>query len=69
MKIGVPALMKLITTFPLERYDIPAFGQRARPGTSEARQSYYDRLQDLESNRGRARGSALARGKTPLKED
>jgi hypothetical protein len=40
--------MKLIITFPLERYDIPAFGQRARPGTSEARQSYYDRLQDLE---------------------
>jgi hypothetical protein len=59
-----PPLMKLITTFPLERYDIPAFGQRARPGTSEA-QSYYDRLQDLENNRGRARGSALARGKTP----
>lgn len=41
--------MKLITTFPLERYDIPAFGPRVRPETSEARQSYYDRLQDLET--------------------
>lgn len=56
---GAPAWMKLITTFPLEHYDIPAFGQRARPGTSEVRQSYYDRLQDLERNHGRALGSGL----------
>jgi hypothetical protein len=26
--IGAPAWMKLITTFPLEHYDIPTFGLR-----------------------------------------
>jgi len=34
--------MKLITTFPLERYDIPAVGLQVPPEASEARQSYYD---------------------------
>lgn len=33
--------MKLITTSPLERYDIPAFGLRMSPQISEARRSYY----------------------------
>jgi hypothetical protein len=41
-EFGAPALMKLITTFPLERDDIPAFGLRMSPRVSEARQSYYD---------------------------
>jgi hypothetical protein len=40
-EFGVPALMKLITTFPLERYDIPAIGLRMQPRASETRQSYY----------------------------
>lgn len=31
---GVPALMKLTTTFPLERYDTPASGPRMPPFTS-----------------------------------
>src|SRR5215211_633578 len=35
--------MKVRTTSPLERYDIPAFGRRKTPGASGARQSYYDR--------------------------
>jgi hypothetical protein len=34
--------MKLITTFPLERYDIPTLGLRVSPAASEGRQSYYD---------------------------
>jgi hypothetical protein len=34
--------MKLITTFPRERYDIPTFGPRMPPRASETRQSYYD---------------------------
>jgi hypothetical protein len=37
--------MKLITTFPLERYDISVFGLRAPPRASEARQNYDDGLQ------------------------
>ena len=61
--------MKLITTFPLERYDIPAFGQRARPGTSEARQSYYDKLQDLESSRRREQPSCNRVGRVGKEQD
>lgn len=39
---GAPAWMKLITTFPLEHYDIPTFEPRAPPQASGARQSCYD---------------------------
>lgn len=39
---GAPALMKLITTFPLQRYDIPTFGLRMPLRASEARRGYYD---------------------------
>jgi hypothetical protein len=41
-KVGAPAWMKLITTLPLERYDIPTFGPRMSPRALEARQSHYD---------------------------
>ena len=37
--------MKLITTYRLEHYDISAFGLRAPPRASEARQNCYDGLQ------------------------
>ena len=33
--------MKLITTFPRERHDVPAFSLRLPPRASETRQSYY----------------------------
>lgn len=39
---GAPALMKLITTFPREPYDILTFGLQRPPSASGARQSYYD---------------------------
>ena len=39
---GALALMKVITTYPLQRYDILAFGLRTPPCASEHRHSYYD---------------------------
>src|SRR6266436_1264482 len=39
---GAPARMKLITTFPLERYDILALRLRMPPRAFGTRQSYYD---------------------------
>lgn len=48
--------MKLITTSPLERYDILTFGLRVPPRAAEARQSYYDRLQNAVSQLDRLYG-------------
>lgn len=39
---GAPAWMKLITTFPLERYDTLSFRLRMPPYVCETRRSYYD---------------------------
>jgi hypothetical protein len=41
-RCGAPAWMKLITTFPLERYDTPAFEPQTPPRSSKARRSHYD---------------------------
>lgn len=43
-ELGTPALMKLTATFPLERCDIPAFGQWWRPASIRSSPIYYDRL-------------------------
>src|SRR6266436_3066845 len=40
--IGAPALMKLITTFPLPHSDILATDAQFRPRISKARQNHYD---------------------------